>query len=123
MATNSPVKKVFRDPFSKPYKFFVEAAAVRGRPAFVRKIQNLGGEIVSNPKESDILLAENGTREAMELLDAWSGDKVVLSTRWINRCIELNQFLGPDSNWGNFSLDKVSLKQLFDEEEAGDDES
>lgn len=105
----SNVTSIFQFPTGAPYKFFVEAAAVRGRPAIVRKIASHGGRIVTRPRESDILLAENDTREAVELLEAWSGEKVVLSTRWIARCIESNMFLGAQANWGGCLLDRDSV--------------
>jgi len=114
----SNVASLFQYPNGTPYKFFVEAAAVRGRPAIVRKIASHGGRIVTRPRESDILLAENYTREAVELLEAWSGEKVVLSTRWIARCIESNMFLGAEVNWGGCFLDMDSVANGPDDGEA-----
>ncbi|KAF8525157.1 hypothetical protein BU17DRAFT_84081 [Hysterangium stoloniferum] len=93
------------------FKFFVETAAVQERPKLVRRIRGCGGLIVSSAREADILLAENNTKEALEILDAWSADKVVLSTRWVGRCIESNEFLGKEQNWGEFFLNRDELRE------------
>ena len=93
-----------------PLKFFVETSAVRERPKLVRKIVANGGRIVSSARDADILMAENDTREAIELLDAWSDDKLVLSTRWAWRCIQSNQFFGHEHNWADCMLDRETIK-------------
>ncbi|KIJ38484.1 hypothetical protein M422DRAFT_258853 [Sphaerobolus stellatus SS14] len=107
-----------------PHKFFVETSAVRERPRLVRQIVAHGGQIVTSAREADILLAENDTREAIELLDAWGSERrVVLSTRWAWRCIGDNKFLGnEDMDYGGFKLDRDVIKSGLSLDEDGNSE-
>lgn len=111
MFTSSAKNHVFASGQGEPCKFFVEAAAVRERPALIRKITRNGGLIVNTVPEADILLAESNTKEALELFEAWRGDKTLLSTRWIAHCLETNAFRGSDCGWAGFELTSESLLQ------------
>lgn len=103
--------KVFANGKGEPHKFFVEATAVRERPTLIRKIIKNSGLVVNSAREADILLAESNTKEALELFDAWCGDKIVLSTRWIPRCLEEQTFLGSDREWGGYEFTLEALRQ------------
>jgi hypothetical protein len=103
---------LFVKPNGTNFKFFVETTAVQERPKLVRRIQKYGGLIVSTAREADILLAENNTKEALEILDAWQADKVVLSTRWVGQCIDNNEFLGKERNWGDFFLNRDEIREF-----------
>jgi hypothetical protein len=104
---------VFTGANGQPWKFFVEATAVRGRPIIIRKIFKNGGSVVNSAREADILLAEHNTKEALELLEAWRGDKILLSTRWVARCLEERTLLGSDYGWQGCELTReILLKGL-----------
>ena len=107
----------------KPWRFFVEATAVRGRPALIRKILRNGGLVVNAAREADILLAENNTKEALELFEAWHGDKMLLSTRWVARCLQEGAFLGMDRGWGGCEFTReVLLQSIVASEDASEAE-
>ncbi|KAF8530962.1 hypothetical protein JB92DRAFT_2854436 [Gautieria morchelliformis] len=114
---------VFTGESGQPWRFFVEATAVRGRPTLIRKLFKNGGSVVNSAREADILLAEHNTKEALELLEAWCGDKVLLSTRWAARCLEERTFLGSDRGWAGCELTReVLLKGIVSSDTASEDE-
>ena len=107
----SSQSQVFAGEKGKSWRFFVEATAVRGRPTLIRKIIKNGGSVVNSAREADILLAESNTKEALELFEAWRGDKILLSTRWVARCLEAHAFLGNDRGWAGYQFTREALLQ------------
>ncbi|KAF8577876.1 hypothetical protein K439DRAFT_1664032 [Ramaria rubella] len=122
--SSQPESSIFIALDGEPLRFFVEAAAVRERPKLIRKIIKNGGAVVSAAREADILLAESNTKEALELLEAWSAGKVLLSTRWVSRCIDEGKFIGADCGWTGYELTRKTLLESFsqDDDGVGDDE-
>ena len=108
----------------RPCHIFVEATAVRERPKLIRRISRSGGLVVNTAREADVVLAENHTKEALELLDAWGVDKVVLSTRWVPACLQAGRFLGEDTAWAGLRFDKQVLRQgiQFQEEDNSEED-
>lgn len=101
---------------------------VRDRAKLAGTIRRHCGELVVEPLKADILIAEGGSEDTRDFLEAWGKDKVILDTSWIYDCIKSQKFIGEDQSWGGHRLDLKGLGGVDDqgerdetEEEAGQD--
>lgn len=112
---------IFTDSNGRSISFFLETS-VRDKSKLVRAVGQHNGLVVSELLEADILIADGGSKEIKDFLQAWGRDKVILDASWINKCIQARRYIGEGESWAGCDLRSVKLGCYTDEEQREDED-
>ncbi|KAG6885588.1 hypothetical protein C0993_012590 [Termitomyces sp. T159_Od127] len=95
------VPQIFKDEAS-PWRIFVSANGINGRPKLVRTLKRAGALICSDPKQANVILVDATSDTGREFIRDWGGDtdKVVLQHTWVSACLAASKVLAKDDEWG-----------------------
>ncbi|KAG6898049.1 hypothetical protein C0992_006527 [Termitomyces sp. T32_za158] len=89
---------------ASPWRIFVSANGITGRPKLVRTLKKAGAVICSDPKQANVILVDATSDTGREFIREWGGDtdKVVLQHTWVAACLAASKVLAKDDEWGGF---------------------